>query len=235
MILAGLAVVLLPWLLPVLEGAVTPYRSSEYIPLVCAFAVLLAAYMCRKWNKKTWVRMAGWMAAVVLLYNQAFEMNRWFHVDNMKYQDAIRFTDELALELEKNYDVTKPILVKGHHRVPYGITQEGYIPYWSKKYIVVSTFLNILDPDLLELYNTEYGYAYVQTPFLSIIDWGTVAFHHNDKELMKFMAMHGHDFTYAGNWEWYLEAEKAVKAMPAWPREGSIVDTGDYILVNLGE
>ncbi len=231
---AVVATFFVPWLLPIVEGVVTPYRTAQYIPVICAFAVLMTGYACREISGKKWVKGLGIVATVMILYHQGYELNKWFYVDYLKYEGAVRYTDEIALELKRNYDVDKPILFMGSHKVPYGIVEEGYVPYWSKKYMIVSKMIEWLDPELLENYNTEYGYAYVQTPFLSVIDWGTTAFHHTDVQLIKFMNMHGHDLTADQTYAHYPEAKELVKELPKWPEDGSIVDRGDYILVNLG-
>lgn len=234
-LLAVVATFLVPWFLPVLEGVVTPYRTAQYIPVICAFAVLMAGYASREIIAKRWVKFLGISIAVIILYHQGYELNKWFYVDYLKYEDAVRYTDEIALELERNYDTDKPILIVGSHNVPYEIVEEGYVPYWSKKYIVAGKIIEWLDPALLELYNTEYGYAYVQTPFLSVIEWGTTAFHHTDVQLIEFMNMHGHDLTADQTYGHYIEANELITDMPSWPKEGSIVDRGDHILVNLGK
>lgn len=230
---AALMVVLIPWLLPVIEGEVTPYRSAQYIPVVVAFGVLMTGYFFRKVADKRLVVRLGVFAVVFLLYHQIFEMNKWFYVDYLKYEDAVRYMDELAMELKRDYDTNKPLVITGSHEVPYAIVEEGYVPYWSRKYTIVSTMINLVDPELLSLYNTEHGYAYVQTPFLSVIDWGTGAFYHTDVQLVEFMRMHGHDLTADHNYDHYLESWEIDEDMPHWPKEGSIVDMESYILIHL--
>ena len=71
-----------------------------------------------------------------------------------------------------------------------------------------------------------------QTPALSVIEWGRYAFD-TDQELARFFRMHGHELQPYLLPENYGAAEAASLELPRFPREGSIVDMGDYIIVHL--
>lgn len=70
-----------------------------------------------------------------------------------------------------------------------------------------------------------------QTPDLSVIDWGKNAFG-DGEELVKFFRMHGHEICGVTEQPLLEEARQAGVSMPHFPREGSIVDKGAYIIVN---
>ena len=70
-----------------------------------------------------------------------------------------------------------------------------------------------------------------QTPSLSVIEWGREAFD-SGKELERFFAMHGYEIRTMDDWEQYEEVEQQAIGMPSFPAEGSIVDMGEYIIVN---
>lgn len=226
-------ILLLPWIMPVLEGVATYYRSSEYVPLLTAFTVLLAAWEIQRLQRSR-VRYAGLFLAFVLLYNQGYEMNKWLYVDAMKYEDAKRTMDAVALEIMENYDASKPICVIGNYKTPASLTADAYCPSWSKKYWIVSTLVKALDEEIFEKYDFPEGYAAAETPRLSVIDWGATAFFHFDRELIKFWSMHGFTFTEDNNIEHYDEARELMEGKPAWPEAGSIVETDSYIIVNFG-
>lgn len=232
-ILAVLAIVLLPWLLPILEGVATYYRSSEYVPLLTAFAVLVIAWEGQKLNSGK-LKKAGLFLAFFLLYQQAYEMNKWLYVDAMKYEDTKRTMDAVALEIQENFDASKPICVIGSYQTPESLTEAAYCPTWSKKYTLISTIVNWIEEDIFAKYNTPKGYVAAESPLLSFINWGSVAFYGFDRELIKFWEMHGFSFEEDGIPEHYEAARALMKDGPAWPAAGSIVETEDYIIVNFG-
>lgn len=240
-ILAGaLGMLLMPWIMPVLEGVATYYRTSQYIPVLTAFGVLLLLWELSavKRNGKvtgSFIRGAAVLVIVVLLYRQAYEMNKWLYLDVMKYEDARRTMDEVALEIRRECDAYKPVCIIGHYQVPESLAQEAYCPSWSKKYLLAEFLVKKIDASLFEAYDTSYGYAFAETPRLSVINWGATAFFGYDREAVKFWKMHGITLYEDGNQEHYVEAAELMKDGPVWPQEGSVVELEDYIIVNFGE
>ena len=232
-LIAVLGIVLLPWLLPILEGVATYYRSSEYVPLLSAFAVLIVAWEGQKIRIMS-VRALGLLLAFILLYQQAYEMNKWLYVDAMKYEDTKRTMDAVALDIMENYDYSKPICVVGSYQTPISLIEDAYCPEWSGKYTLIKAIVSWIDEDIFEKYNTPNGYVAAETPLLSTINWGATAFYGFDRELIKFWEMHGFTFEEDGVLEHYDYAEELMKDGPVWPEEGSIVEQDDYIIVNFG-
>lgn len=233
-VLAVIGAMLVPWILPMLEGYATYYRSSQYIVLVNAAIVPAAALLFEKLKNRSWCRIAGFVLAFILLYHEAYEMNYWLKVDQDKYEDACRTMDAVALEIIRDYDESLPVCVVGEYNVPDAIASKSYCPLWSKKYTIASAIINFLDDDLLEEYVDELGYVYAETPLLSVIKWGSVAFYSNDVELIKFWENRGFSFVVDGNLEHYAYGKQLLaEGMPSWPEEGSIVQMDGYIIVNL--
>lgn len=233
-ITAVLGILLVPWLLPLLEGTVTFYRSSQYIPVVTAFAVLLMCWQFAQGKPISWCRGLGCFLLVVLVYNQSYEMNKWFYLDGVKYENDKRVMAEVAHELMENYDCSKPICVVGRYKTPKSLTTEAYCPDWSRKYSIVKTLVDMLDEDLFETYVTSQGYVFTETPILSFIEWGSMAFYGTDWQLMEFWKMHGYSFIEDGIQEHYVQAKEMMKDGPVWPQKGSIVEMDDHIIVNFG-
>lgn len=232
-ILSVAGIILLPWLLPVLEGVATYYRSSEYIPLLTAFAVLVVAWEGQHISGSK-VRAAGLFLAAFLLYWQGYEMNKWLYVDAMKYEDTKRTLDAVAFKLQENCDISKPVCVIGSYRTPDSLIEQVYCPEWSTKYTIISAIVNSIDEDIFAKYNTPRGYAAAESPRLSFINWGAVAFYGFDREVIKFWEMHGFSFVEDGNLGHYEEAKELMKDGPVWPQADSIVEMEDYIIVNFG-
>lgn len=230
---AWVGILLLPWLLPVIEGVATYYRSSQYIPLLTAFAVLIAAWELKNVRWKG-VRCAALFFAFLLLYQQGYEMNKWLYVDAMKYEDAKRTMDNVALYLQANVDTDKPVCVVGSYQASGDVLSDVYCPAYSKKYVIISYLVRGLDEGIFEKYDSERGYAAAETPRLSLIKWGATAFYGFDRELIKYWKTQGFDFVEDGNQAHYEQAKEFMADGPAWPRAGSVVELEDYIIVNFG-
>lgn len=226
-------ILLVPWIMPILEGVATYYRASQYVPLLTAFAVLLTAWGIRNMKGKA-IQYAALFMAFLLLYRQGYEMNRWLYVDAMKYEDAKHTMNAVALRIQEECNTDKPVCVIGHYRVPETLIEGAYCPTWSKKYSIIKWLVQGLDEEIFAQYDTPQGYAVAETPRLSVVDWGATAFFGYDRELVKFWKMHGFSFAEDGNQAHYKEARELMKDGPVWPEKGSVMETEQYIIVNFG-
>lgn len=240
-IICVMGIVLFPWVMLIIEGYPTHYRASQYVPLVCAFAVLLTSYVigCGTWRGiGKVVPIIGAAVGLILTYNQASEMNKWFYVDYLKYEDAKSTMNAIALELEAHYDTSKPVIIRGSYEVPHGIIKDAYVNDETWQYQWIKKILDAIDPHLMEKYYSAsgYGYYFSETPLISVIDWGVNAFDDTNVEFFKFWEMHGHSFVMETDLEKYEEAQQKMTElqMPSWPEEGYIVELEEYIIVNLG-
>lgn len=229
----------------VIEGKATLYRSAQFLPVFCGYGALLFAYaiagLTTAWEKRTghrWIQKTASLvrgAAVLILaavtWNQCMDMTKWFYVDEKKYEAAVETVNRVALDLEKNFDTSKPVVFTGNYEIPYSIIRDAYVEYGTETYFKMKRLTDLIDPDLLDKYNRSYGVWVAQTPALSVIDWGRYAFD-NDEELVKFFAMHGHELVALRDGSLYAQAEEESLELPQYPREGYIVDKGEYIIVH---
>lgn len=248
LMLAGLAV---PLLLVVIECKATYYRSAQFLPLVCGYGALLAVYAVenllaaiqsrrkakgsegRTTRRFTMaVRGVTVFLLCVILWNQCTDMNRWFYVDYLKYESAKDLAEQIALELERSFDSSKPVVFTGTYEAPEGIIKDAYVPIGSETYFKMKRITDIVDGHLLEKFYRSYGVWVAQTPALSVIDWARYAFD-NDEEMARFFAMHGYEIVPMTDSSVYEEAELFSVDLPNFPQNGSIVDMGEYIIVHL--
>ena len=231
---AALAVPVLPACMVIIEGKETYYRAAQYVPLIGAFAVFLLLKLIRE-HLPRYCMSVGVALAVVLLWNQCAEMNKWFYVDYLKYQDAKKVMEQVAFDLEKDFDTGKPVVFRGAYRVPYGIAKDAYLEYDSAKYGWLRRIGDIIDPHLVEKYNAEdgHGYVFAETPVNSALRWGVTAFDGTASELGNFMNMLGHDFVIEKDLRKIEDAEKLTEDMPEFPAEGYIREYEEYIIINL--
>lgn len=167
-----------------------------------------------------------------VLWNQCFEMNKWFYVDWLKYESAVSLAEQIDMELKKNFDGSKPVVFIGNYTPPKSIIGDAYVEYGTETFFKMKRLTDPIDEHLLEKFYREYGVWVAQTPALSVYEWGVNAFG-TDEELARFFAMHGLSVTANTNPEYFDEASGYFLNMPSFPEEGSIEDRGEYIIVRL--
>lgn len=225
-----------------IEGKATLYRSAQFVPVFCGYGALLFAYIIyeltgspgRGVHRKLCLGTRGIAVAVlvVITWNQCMDMTKWFYIDKQKYDAAVKTVDQIALDLERDFDTSKPVIFTGNYEIPYSIIQDAYVSYGDRKYYKMKRLTDIIDPDLLDKYNRgSKGVWVAQTPALSVIDWGRYAFD-SDAELVRFFEMHGHRLVACEDIDRYAEAEEESLNLPEYPQDGYIVDKGDYIIVH---
>lgn len=225
-----------------IEGKATLYRSAQFLPIFCGYGALLFAYIIyeltgspgRGVHRKLCLGTRGIAVAVlvVITWNQCMDMTKWFYIDRQKYDAAVKTVDQIALDLERDFDTSKPVIFTGNYEIPYSIDKDAYVSYGDSRYYKMKRLTDLIDPDLLDKYNRgSKGVWVAQTPALSVIDWGRYAFD-SDAELVRFFEMHGHRLVACGDVDRYAEAEEESLNLPEYPQDGYIVDKGDYIIVH---
>lgn len=195
-----------------IEGKATLYRSAQFLPVFCGYGVLLFVYAVWKvtawWERKTQksqnsricrgVRGIAILVLAVIVWNQCMDMTKWFYIDKQKYDAAVQTVDQIALDLERDFDTSKPVIFTGNYEIPYSIVKDAYVSYGDSKYYKMKRLTDLIDPDLLDKYNRgSRGVWVAQTPALSVIDWGRYAFD-SDAELVKFSQCTGIHWWLAG-------------------------------------
>ena len=237
-LLGAVAMQLIPLVLVIIEGHATFYRTSQFLPLYVAFvAVVLTCALEDKAAIVTWGKklIAVWCILIaILVYNQAFEMTQWFYIDYMKYEDAKDTMSLISHDLERDFDTTKPVVFVGNYTIPTKIVEKMYVPFDSKQYESIARILDIMDPNLKTCFAMPDGYSLSSEAVYSVFTWGNHAFEGWDKETHDFFAMHGHEYERILDPETVQEIQKQYGDIPGYPKEGSIIETEDYIVVHFG-
>lgn len=232
-------VLVLPVVLIIIEGETTPYRASQYIPLICGFSALLIFVLIDEFvsgKMKKHMRALATFLMVICIYNQCTEMNKWFYVDYLKYEDAKNVMNTISYEIEKKYDVNKPVVFVGRYEIPHSIVEDACLELNSEKFSCVRKMADHLDEHLKEKYYQNGYYCFAETPFLSVLKWGVDAFDSTNIQIFNFWRMHGHTFIMEKDLDKYHEAREYAESssMPSWPQDGFIEEKENYIIVKLG-
>ncbi len=230
--------VLLPIFMSLVEGLTTRYRTAQYVPLVCAFAVLLILIELYAHQNPKWILVCSYLFVGILIFNQCTDMNKWFYIDYLKYQDAREVMDQVAYDLEKDYDATKPIVFRGAYVVPYEICSDAYVSFSSAEYGWICRMTDPIDTHLKEKYFAPIGFCFAESPVVSVLQWGITAFDGTSQQLIEFWRMHGHDSFRCVKDLQVIEEAEAIREntnMPGYPKKGYIMELEDYIIVNLAD
>ncbi|MCM1553720.1 MAG: glucosyltransferase domain-containing protein, partial [Butyrivibrio sp.] len=234
------------FLLAVVEGKATLYRSAQFLPLICGYGVLIAACAVTGFGVK--LRSVGGRGGLrdvlvkgsrglcvfvcaVVLWNQCADLNKWFYVDYRKYEYTKDYMLRVADELERGFDISKPVIFTGNWENPRTLVEDAYVEYSSETFYKMKRVTDLVDEHLLEKFYRDYGVWVAQTPSLSVVSWGKYAFD-TDEELIRFLRLHGHELQPLLDASLYEAAEQYALELPSFPREGAIVDMGDYIIVH---
>lgn len=233
--LAAVMVPVLPILLIFVEGKEPYYRSCQYVPLVGAFGVLLL-FRVGQAHFPIWGKRVGILFAAALLWNQCFDMNRWFYLDYQKYEYFKDVMITVARDLERDHDLSKPVIFGGACQVPYSIMEDALVDFYSPQYKIIRALGDLVDPHLIEKYNYNgsggIGYVFAETPTFSTLQWGVTAFDGTAREIQSFLRMLGYDIRIEKNLQLIDDVGQLRSDMPHFPQNGYIREEEDYIIVN---
>jgi len=231
--LAAVAVPILPAMMIFVEGKESYYRACQYVPLVGAFGVFLL-FRAGQIHLPKWGKRVGVLLATALLWNQCADMNRWFYVDYQKYEYFKKVMFTIAIDLERDYDLSKPVIFGGACRVPYSIMEGACVGFYSPQYKIIKTLGDIVDVHLIEKYNESSGrgYVFAETPTFSTLQWGVTAFDGTAREIRNFLSMLGFEIRIETDLQKIKDVEQLRDNMPHFPQAGYIREYEDCIVVN---
>lgn len=223
-----------PFLLTIIEAKVTLYRSCQYMPFYTAVGMVLLyeAFSDGKYQK--YWRGAVSIIAFLFIYNQATQLNNNFYMDYREYELTKETLLGVAYDVERQYGKDAPVVFVGQYDIPYEFMDDFYVPYDSWQYRCISAITDVVDVHLKEKYWQPQGYCFIGEANLPMIRWAFDAFDGTNREMIRFLEMHGHTFTTVTDAEEYTQLRNAFEGMnlPRYPQEGSIVMQDGRVIVN---
>lgn len=218
--------------LSLIQGEATRYRSGQAFAFYAAFVLAFFLQTVSDGKGKTAKRVLA-LAAVFLIVYQIAELNRWFYVDRIRYEEDVRTCGAIAAEIEAGgFDASKPVVFTGRLYPPDSVRDFTSIKRGSIRDKALKKLLDATS-QTLNRYNPDeaYTFKFVDSNGGTMFFWGAIG--ERSEQLLIFFGMHGYRFN-TGTEAMRLEANEIAPALPAWPENGSVLETGDYILVNLG-
>jgi hypothetical protein len=213
--------------LTIFQGIETPYRACSVFSVFVAFVFMLLLQFFEEGKFRNEIKKAVVVVMCIFLIWQINDINKWFYVDYMRYEEEVNVVNQVAAEIRANYDLNKPVVFLGDYKLSDNINQ-----YTSaeKTSLAGQLYMNLtgIVPE------GKYAYKFVQSNGDSFLDWAVGwNFSNNVSEAHKFFKDLGYDFK-ADDYEMREEALKVTGDKPAWPKKGSIFETDKFIVVNFG-
>ena len=239
----GAVMMIIPWLLIPVELVITPYRACQAVVFLIAAISMMFFDFIEKHSathlksKKFIMGLAGALF-LVLLFNQGFSLNKYFYVDELKNKNDERVCREIALELERNYSLNKPVAFVGEYEMPKEIRKYVYLAPDSDEYKTLSQTL--MFSGIIGFYNyvdNAYGYRIYeigsQDP-LAWMTWASLNVNSDEREIYRYFRMLGYSLVPATS-EQIEKAREISAGGEIWPKSGSITETDEMIIVRVGK
>ena len=210
--------------LSIYRGAELAYRTEQGIPFYIGAITLLLSSKIINSNGKKALKIIASLSLVIILTVQICSSNYWYHVNVLRDIEEKQVVCNIAKDLEK-YDKNKPVIFIGYYQLSNNIEDK----YAVKKDSVAGKIINYTSKKAKK----SYTYTTCQTSISSYISWSIYSFSSANVELKKFFNSCGYDFKLGSNKQ-FEEATKKYINIPSYNDSGYILDTGDYIVVKVG-
>ena len=222
------------FLLSLIQAKSSYYRACQQFQLFVAFIFMVLTQLMLTIDMKKCLRYSFIFIMFFMIFYQVKETYKWQFINDIRYQKEKSDMTILAHELVSNYDVeNKPVVFCGCYIPAKIILDEVFINKDSFHYKVLEWYCKNFYPENLE--NVDY-YHVVETSMFSYVLWSVDAFYPEEtanSELLKFFKYLGYEFK-PGSIDMYEKAKSMVtdENIPVWPKNGSIVDTGEFICIH---
>lgn len=222
------------------QGEATPNRVICLIfSIYIAFIVGWFYELISKRFTKQVIKIAVSVIAGMIVMWQVSDLNTWIFVNYMRTQEELGVVDSIGRTLESTFDIQeKPVVFVRKYQLSENILQYSHVTNGSPEDVLAKKLLDMLpfETEYQEYFVGDRRYRFNETGVNSVIAWSVDAFNSDEEvntELINLFRYRGYVLQ-QGTEEMYRSGLKISGDMPAWPKEGSIVDMGEYILVNFG-
>lgn len=225
LILFYLGLALTVFFLSIYRGTVSAYRTEQGIPFYIGAIALLLSSKIINLNGKKVLKAVVSLSLIVTLTAQICSSNYWYHVNVLRDKEEKQVVCNIAKDLEK-YDKNKPVIFIGYYQLSKNIKDK----YNVKKDSISGKIIKYISQKAQK----PYAYIICNTSIDSYISWSIYSFSSANVELEKLFNVCGYDFKLGTN-EQFKEATKKYINIPSYDNNGYILDTGDYIVVKIGD
>ena len=225
-------------MLSIIQGKASYYRTCQQFYLFVSFIFMILTQCILNMNIKKYFKNAFLFIMFLMIFYQVKEISKLQYINDLRYQKEKNDMILIANELQAKYDVeNKAVIFIGEYELPSCVKEAVGIKKGSLHYKVLDYFNKKFNNEEIDLDN----YIIVENSVKSYIDWAKSAFSFEEKaniENIKFFKYLGYDFKVGiTDDEAFYDIANTLtnrKIIPnSWPKEGSIVEIDEYILVFL--
>lgn len=228
--LTGFGMLLSLVLLSVVQGIYSPYRTCQVFAVMVAVTGMAVYEVVRHWDRgRLLTRLCGCLLALLCLHQSTY-LSHLLVLDHQRSEEEAVVIRTIGTDLQRDFSTDKPVIMVGEYSLSQGIVDQ--------------VTAKAEDNPFYEWFQTQTRWEndstikYVDTNVNSVINWATTAFaEHNSigSSMQKLFQYYGFDLLFEVDPLIRQEAlDYAAKTyIPAFPKDGYIVERPEYILVNL--
>lgn len=227
-LLAGAGMLLSLFLLPLIQGKYTGYRTCQVFTVMVAFAAMATYEIIRlRWKTKKVILHIVRIFLVLLCVQQATYLNHLLVLDNLRWEEEAFVVRTVGTDVMRSFDSSKPIILTGYYNLPAWIQEETKAPI--EDYPFYHWMINKLGVG--EAIDLQSENKFVQTNVNSILS-KVISFSKVERE--RLFSYCGFDFTFEEDDALIGEAKKFAleNDVPGYPEDGYIFEWNDHIIVN---
>lgn len=218
------------FLFSIIQGSVTPYRACQVFAVFVAFVGMVLVHIGFEYCKQG-VAIALFAATLLLSLYQAFYLNYFLTLNHLRYEEESHVICDIGTDVQKNYDVSKPVIFVGEYNLSESIVEASSISKEDVRYQIHSYMY-------AKVHGADYEFIYDNTTrkipstnVNSVINWSLG----RQADIQKLFYFNGFSFKIMEDVNIVEEAKSFVKSeeIPSYPNDGYIVDKGKYIVVNI--
>ena len=217
-------------LLSIVQGGAAPYRTCQQFQLFVAVIFMILIQVVLNSDMKKLIKNLCMFAVFIVIFYQAKDIYQWQYVNDLRFQKEKQDIIAIGNEITSKYNYTKkPVIFVGNYTLSENITERITVKPKSLHYKILNYYNKHYYGKIKDVTKVQYTQKNVQ----SYINYGEKAFLDEGKpniELIKCFNLLGYDIK-AGEIEMFKEALE-MKDIPKWPKEGSIFETDNYIVVH---
>ncbi len=217
--------------LSIIAGKIAKLRTYNVLALFVAFIFMLTYQeVFRYQDKRKILFTATSIFLFILLFAQVNNINEWFYLEKARHDEEVAVAREIGFTLEGQYDTTKPVVFIGHYRLSDSLYEGISVRRDSLIGRLFKNFFTDFPGD------SPYLYSYTQTSVKSVLSYGSGLYFTSERPSEEYNYFKALGFNFKpDNWKLHKEAYKYIDILPAFPKEGYILETESYIVVKLGE
>lgn len=226
-------------LLSLFQGLCTPYRACQVFAVFVAFTLMMLVNFLWKLQNRylKWVYPVAVGICCLLCIRQAVNLNYFLTLNHLRSEEEANVVRSVSLDLQENFDVSKPIVFTGRYELSQELSKAISVPQESWKWkLYAHLYACFLGKSYEQIYTNYYIFwsKIPETNVNSIIAWAADGNRQLREAMPRLFRYYGLSYQVADYDQKGEEATQYVidNNVPSYPRNGYIVDRGDYIIVN---